>query len=70
MKTSTALNGFLKGLLIVLAAAGMSYIGDAANLAPLVGTTLATVIAGVVSALESEVRKETGRGLFGATKVG
>lgn len=66
---SPALNGFLKGLLIVLVSAAAAYVGDVANLTPLVGASSATIIAAIVSALESKIRQETGQGLLGAVNV-
>lgn len=66
---SPALNGFLKGLLIVVVSAVAAYVGDVANLTPLVGASSATIIAAIVSALESKIKSETGNGLLGAVKV-
>lgn len=70
MRTLTpAQNGLLKGLLIVVLAALASYFSDAANLTPLVGNSIATLVAMVASAVESHIRDKSGQGLFGAVGV-
>jgi len=69
MTISPAWNGFLKGLLLVVVAAGASYLGDSAHLAPIMGGSAAEIVAGLVSAFESAVRASTGNGLLGLSKV-
>lgn len=71
MKTITpAFNGFLKGLGVVLLMSALTYLADAANTAPLLGIGGAALLSGLASAIESHIRSHTGKGLFGATKVG
>lgn len=69
MKTTPAFNGFLKGLAIVIVTAAVSYLAEAANVAPLIGNSAALAVAAIASAIESHIRSNTGHGLFGATKV-
>lgn len=62
-------NGFLKGLAIVVLTAAVSFLGDAANLAPLIGNSAALIIAGLASSLESHIKDQTGKGLMGAVRI-
>lgn len=66
---SPALNGLLKGLLLVVILAVTSFFGDAAHLTPLVGNLIATLVAAVASAIESNIKDKTGNGLFGVVRV-
>lgn len=69
MTLNPAQNGFLKGLITVIVLAVASYLTDAGNLAPVVGVPVAAIAASLASALESHIRANTGKGLFGAATV-
>jgi hypothetical protein len=65
-----ALNGFLKGLLMVVVLGVASFLEDKANLTGVVNPIVATLIAAIASSVESHIRATTGRGLLGAVRVG
>lgn len=68
MELSPAVNGFLKGLVVAVLGAAAAYLSDPAHLTIFSGT-LALIIAGIASAVESAIKDASGRGLFGATRV-
>lgn len=78
---SPSLNGFLKGLFLVvcfsIVTAVAAFLENATNIIALLGPTLGPIVAPVVgafvtaeaSALESYIKDQTGQGLFGAVRV-
>ena len=64
-----ALLGFLRGLGFTIILAGLTYLGDSANLSGVVSTGLATVIASLALALEHAIASSTGNALFGAVST-
>lgn len=71
MKISPALAGFIKGLLIVVVLAVVSFLGDSANLTGVLSPVLATLVAGLFSSLESSMKAKSdgNKALFGAVSV-
>ena len=71
MKISPATAGFVKGLLIAVVLAVVTFVGNTANLEGLVTPAIATVIAAMASAIESSLKAKSGgsTALFGAVKV-
>lgn len=71
MKISPSTAGFLKGLLIVVVLAVVSFLGDAAHLTGVLNPVLAALVAGVFSGIESKMKANTDgeTGLFGAVSI-
>jgi len=71
MNMSPAVAGFIKGLLGVMVLVIVSYLADAANLTGLLNPTIATIVAGAFSALESSLKAQSGgtTALFGFAKI-
>ena len=69
MTISPALNGFLKGLLMVIVLGVADYLANAANLSPVLGSVVATLVAALASSIESHIKEQTGRGLLGVVHV-
>ena len=78
---SVQLNGFLKGLLLVVVFAvidgAAQYLGDVSHLVDLLGPFLGPILApaigtavtGWASMIESDIKDKYGAGLFGAVRV-
>ena len=68
---SPGVAGFIKGLLMVVVLAVVSYLADAAHLSGVLNPTLATIAAGIFSAVESSLKSGSGgtTALFGAAKI-
>lgn len=58
----------MKGLMLVVVLAVVSYVADTANLGFL-SPAVATIVAGLASAIESSIKANTGKALFGAISV-
>ena len=71
MTLSPAIAGFIKGLLMVIVLAVVSYLGDSAHLSGILSPALATIAAGLFSAIESSLKASSGgsTALFGAVKL-
>lgn len=69
MTMTPAFNGFIKGIGLVILTSVLAFVANVGNTEPLLGIGAATLVAGIASALESHIRANTGKGLFGATKV-
>lgn len=65
---SPALNGFLKGILIVVLAAVAAYASDVVHLGFL-SPGIAVIVASLASSAESYIKSISGQGLFGAVNV-
>ena len=65
---SPAVVGFLRGILSVVVFAVVGYVANATNLSPLVGGSLATVIAGIAVAIEHAM-SPSGTAMFGAVSA-
>lgn len=70
IKLSPGWAGFLKGAFLAIASALAAYLADPANLTILSGT-LAVVVAGISSAIESALKAKSGgtTALFGLAKI-
>lgn len=68
MTITPGLSGFLKGLLLVVILAVTSYLSDAANLTG-IAPVIATLVVAVASAIESSIKANSGKALFGAVRV-
>lgn len=68
---SPAVAGFLKGVLIAVVLAIVSYLGDSAHLGGIVSPSIAVLIASVASAIESSLKSSSGgtSALFGAVRL-
>ena len=71
MNVSPALAGFVKGLGTVVVFAVVGYLANSANLDGVVSTSLATILAGIFSQIETvlKARSNGEKGLFGAVKI-
>lgn len=71
MTMSPAVAGFIKGVGLVVVVAVVSYLADAAHLTGVLNPTLATIAAGVFSAIESSLKASSGgtTALFGAVRL-
>lgn len=69
MTLTPAQNGAIKQFLILILLAVAGFVADAANVSPFLGTTAAAILSIVASSLESKIKADSGRGLFGAAKV-
>lgn len=69
MTITPALNGFLKGLAIVIVTAATAFLADANNVAPIIGNSAALLVAAIASSMESHIRSHTGKGLMGVARV-
>lgn len=70
MTITPAINGFLKGLALVVIGAVVAFVSNAANLEGVVPSVLIPLVIALASALESSIKAKTGNGLFGAVRVG
>ena len=68
MTLSPGIAGFLKGLMLVVVLAVVDYLANSANLGFL-SPAVATIVAGIASAIESSIKADTGKALFGAVSV-
>ena len=71
MKITPAFAGFVKGLLIVVVLAVVSFMGDQANLTGIMSPVLATLVASIFSSVESSMKAKSGgnTALFGAVTI-
>ena len=68
MKLSIAQAGFLKGIGVAILAAAVAYLSDPSHLTFL-SSGAALIVAGLASSLESYIKDQTGKALFGAAPV-
>lgn len=63
--------GTLKGLLTVILGAIVLYFSDASHLTGIVSPSLALIIAGIFSGIESNMKENSDgtKGIFGAVKI-
>lgn len=66
MNLSPAVLGLVRGIGFAIVLAVLSYVGNAANIAPLLGDTLATLIASGLMAYEHSLEAKGSGALFGA----
>ncbi len=66
MNIQPAVLGLLRGVGFAIVLAVLTYVGDAAHLAPLVGDTLATLIASGILAYEHSLEAKGSGALFGS----
>lgn len=71
IQLTPSIAGFIKGLLIVVVLAGVSYCADAAHLSGVLNPVIATFAASIFSAIESSLKASSGgqTALFGAAKI-
>ena len=68
LNLSPAWVGFLRGIGTVVLFAVLSFLANSANLTPVLGTSLAGIVSGLILAIENSLGVKSGTSLFGATR--